>query len=224
MRGASGIRIVAPKGDVDRHAGPVQGHGVATVWDVSQTDGGRGARPSIEPVTTTPPKDVFAGLAQVAVAAGYSVERRPLLAALGGAETDHRRRRIAVLEEFDDSVAALGLAHELAHLRMHKLSRDAGCHGLARLEATSVAYTLLARFGVVPGGASADLIASATGTLGRSPAVRLVETLGGRVVAAAGRLIEVTERHVATQEGLRSMAPTTSNCVDEEDRELHLGL
>jgi hypothetical protein len=147
-----------------------------------------------------------------------------LSADIHGTETDHRRRRIVVVDEFDDPVAAMGLAHELAHLRMHKLSRDSGCHGLARLEATSVAYTLLARFGVVPGRASADLLASATGTLGRSPAVQLVETLGGRVTAAARRLIEATERHLPTPEVLRSKATTKSICPDAEDREPDLGL
>ena len=121
-----------------------------------------------------------------------------------GAITDRRRRRVIVSDELDGSVAAMRLAHELAHLRMHKLSRDSGCHGLARLEAESVAYTMLARFGVLP----AHQMASAAGTIGRNPSVRLVETLGGRVVATAGRLIGAMDRHLPTPQVLPGKART----------------
>ncbi|GAA3114289.1 hypothetical protein JOF29_003714 [Kribbella aluminosa] len=224
VRGASGIRIVAPAADFDRHAGPVQGHGVATVWDVSQTDGAQIVRSSLGPVVSVRPMSVFAGLAQVAAAAGYRVEQGSLSADMRGGGTDHRRRRIVVPGEFDDPVVALSLAHELAHLRMHKLSRDSGCHGLVRLEAASVAYTLLARFGVVPGGVSTDLIPSVSGMVGRSPAARLVETLGGRVVAVAGRLIDAAERHIPTSEMRLDRAGSKSIDLDAETRQPDLGL
>ncbi|GAA3112986.1 hypothetical protein JOF29_002832 [Kribbella aluminosa] len=224
VRGASGIRIVAPTADFDRHAGPVQGHGVATVWDVSQTDGAQIVRSSLGPVVSVRPRNVFAGLAQVAAAAGYSVEQGSLSADMRGGGTDRRRRRIVVPGEFDDPVVALRLAHELAHLRMHKLSRDSGCHGLVRLEAASVAYTLLARFGVVPGGVSTDLIPSVSGMVGRSPAARLVETLGGRVVAVAGRLIDAAERHIPTSEMRLDRAGSKSIDLDAETRQPDLGL
>jgi hypothetical protein len=112
------------------------------------------------------------------------------------------------------------LAHELAHLRMHKLSRDSGCHGLARLEAESVAYTMLARFGVLP-----ELqMTSAAGTIGRNPSVRLVETLGGRVVATAGRLIGATERHLLPPRQRPGNARTEPIFPDAADRELDRGL
>ena len=199
-RGASGIRIVASARDVDRAAGPVQGHGVATVWDVSQTEGG--PMPPMGTVADLRPEDVYVALARVALDAGYRVNRRPLPDEPTGAITDRRRRRVIVSDELDGSVAAMRLAHELAHLRMHKLSRDSGCHGLARLEAESVAYTMLARFGVLP----AHQMASAAGTIGRNPSVRLVETLGGRVVATAGRLIGATERHLPTPQVLPGKA------------------
>ena len=73
-RGASGIRIVASARDVDRAAGPVQGHGVATVWDVSQTEGG--PMPPIGTVADLRPEDVYVALARVALDAGYRVNRR----------------------------------------------------------------------------------------------------------------------------------------------------
>jgi hypothetical protein len=93
---------------------------------------------------------------------------------------------------------------------MHKLSRDSGCHGLARLEAESLAYMMLARFGVLP----AHQMASAAGTIGRNPSVRLVETLGGRVVATAARLIGTTERHLPTAQVSPNKVRTEPICLD----------
>ncbi|TDO68982.1 hypothetical protein EV651_10116 [Kribbella sp. VKM Ac-2571] len=213
-RGASGIRIVASAREVDLAAGSVQGHGVATVWDVSQTEGSP-MRP-MGTVADLRSEDVYVALARVAVDAGYRVYRQPLPDEPTGAITDRGRRRVIVSDELDGPVAAMRLAHELAHLRMHKLSRDSGCHGLARLEAESVAYTMLARFGVLP----AHQMASAAGTIGRNPPVRLVETLGGRVVATARRLIETTERHLPTTQLLPGKARTAPMPLDTEDREL----
>lgn len=217
-RGASGIRIAASARDVDRAAGPVQGHAVATVWDISQTEGS--PPPPIGTVAGLRPEDVYAALARVALDAGYRVNRRPLPDEPNGAMTDRRRRRVIVSDNLDGAVAAMRLAHELAHLRMHKLSHDSGCHGLARLEAESVAYTMLARFGVLP----AHQMASAAGTIGRNPSVRLVETLGGRVVAAAGRLIGAMDRHLPTAQVRPGKARTAPMCLDAEDRELDRGL
>lgn len=217
-RGASGIRIAASARDVDRAAGPVQGHGVGTVWDISQTEGG--PMPPTGTVEDLRPEDVYVALARVARRAGYRVDRRPLPDEPGGAITDRRRRQVIVSDSLDGAVAAMRLAHELAHLRMHKLSRDSGCHGLARLEAESVAYTMFARFGVLP----EHQMVSAAGTIGRNPPVRLVETLGGRVAATAGRLIGATERQLPTPQLLPGKARTALMPLDTEDRELGRGL
>ena len=79
---------------------------------------------------------------------------------------------------------------------------------------------MLARFGVLP----AHQMASAAGTIGRNPSVRLVETLGGRVVATAARLIGATERNLSTRQVLLGKTRSTSVCVDAEDREFGRGL
>ncbi|TCC38873.1 hypothetical protein [Kribbella speibonae] len=221
VRGTSGIRIVASSDDTEHPVGPVQGHGVATVWDVSQTDGPRAAQPAVAEIR---PADVVDALTRVAVAAGYRVGQGQLSMNASGAETDHRRRRIVIADGLDDPVAVMSLAHELAHLRMHKLSRGAGCYGLTRLEAQSVAYMLLARFGVTPDAASRDLITSAAGTIGKSPSVRLVETLGGRVVATARRLIDATTPHLGRQAQLRPPGTPKPFVSDTEHRAPDLGL
>ena len=217
VRGASGIRIVASGRDVDQHAGPVQGHGVATVWDLTQTEG---RIASWGPIANMPLPDVYAALTRVAADAGYRVDRGSLPEGSRGAITDRRRRRVTVSEELDGSVAALSLAHELAHIRMHKLSLGSGCHCLLRLEAESVAYVTLARFGVLP----VHEMASAAATLGRRPAARLVETLGGRVVAAAGRLIDFAERRLPTPQVPRHAVRSAPITFDMENRELEPGL
>lgn len=216
-RGASGIRVVASTREVDLSAGPVQGHGVATVWDVSQTEGPIPPRRAVADLRS---EDVFGALVRIARDAGYCVTRGPLPDGSRGAVTDHRQRRIRVSDELDGSSAAMRLAHELAHLRMHKLSRDSGCHGLVKLEAESVAYTTLARLGVLP----EHQLVSAVGTIGRSPSARLVETLGGRVVATAGRLIDATARHLPTPRAMPAKARHEPICLDGEDRELDRGL
>ncbi|NUR97913.1 MAG: hypothetical protein HOV67_21990 [Kribbellaceae bacterium] len=201
VRGASGIRIVAAAAEVDRSAGPVQGHGVATVWDVSQTDG----RPfGVAPARSS--DDALGALREVAIASGYSVERGTLSSHGGGAETGDGRR-IVVADDLDVPMAAMSLAHELAHLRMHKGFRGASCHGVMRLEATSAAYLVLSRLGCLPDQPAADLIARTTGVVSRTPPVRLVETLGGRVVATANRLYDAAERHLPPPH-LRASGPT----------------
>jgi hypothetical protein len=115
---------------------------------------------------------------------------------MGSAETVQRRRRIVVADDLDEPTALMCLAHELAHLRMHKWSRDSRCHGVVRLEAGSVAYLLLARLGCLPDVPSADLVTRPAVVVGRTPPVRLIETLGGRVVATADRLYEAAERYL----------------------------
>ncbi|WP_134119371.1 ImmA/IrrE family metallo-endopeptidase [Kribbella kalugense] len=161
------------------------------MWDVSQTDG----RP-FQVVPARPPREAFAALQEVAIASGYGVERGPLPSHGDGAETADRRRRIVVADDLDVPMAAMSLAHELAHLRMHKRLRGASCHGVIRLEATSAAYLVLSRLGCLPDQSSADLIARTTGVVSRTPPVRLIETLGGRVVATANRLYDAAERHL----------------------------
>lgn len=212
VRGASGIRIVAATSEVDRSAGPVQGHGVATVWDVSQTVG----RP-FGVVPARPPHEAFAALREVAIAGGYSVERGPLPSYAGGAETADGRRQIVVADDVDVPMAAVSLAHELAHLRMHKRFHGASCHGVMRLEATSAAYLVLSRLGCLPDQPSADLIARTTGVVSRTPPVRLIETLGGRVVATANRLYDAAERHLPPPH-LHSAKPTLLTDVPEASR------
>lgn len=190
----SGIRIIAPAGSqrLDLRTSSMQGHGVATVWDVSQTDRPGGRPLSVEAVADATPSGVWGALTQVANDAGYSIVREPLRTDMGVAVTDFGRRRIVVA----DGVAVSALAHELAHLRMHKprYGRGAPCVGVSKLEAESVAYVVLSYFGLAVEGLSAGSLAAARTSKQRAD--RVAQTLGERVTFAARRLIGSTEAYL----------------------------
>ncbi|MFI5735010.1 hypothetical protein ACIA49_33165 [Kribbella sp. NPDC051587] len=201
MRGESGIRIIAPAVEPRRSSGVVQGRGVTTVWDVIQTSGGMFELPSLEVIAGVTPVTVCTALTDVACAAGYQVVRGRPQSATALAETQFSRHRIIVRDDLSPALSVMGLAHELAHLRMHKMSRSVTCHGLSRLEADCVGYLVLARFGCLPDVPPVDLVGDAARTVGRKPPTRLVETLGGRVVTAAQRLVQATEKQMSAPTG-----------------------
>jgi len=196
VRGQSGIRVVTGERRTDRVVGSVQGHGVGTLWDVSQTDGRPVLLPSVDAGAGVTPRRLFEALVSVAGGFGYGVREQELAAEAGGSVTDVRRRRIILDADLDVPSASAALAHEVAHFRMHKLSSGQVCQGLSELEAESVAYTVLARFGCPMDGSSSGRLFAAARIVGRKPSPRLVETLGGRVVSAAGRLINATEQYL----------------------------
>jgi len=218
MRGESGIRIISPTaGQGNGSPEVVQGHGVAEVWDVNQTSGGTIDRPSLEGVADVMPETVYAAQIDVAAAAGYVVVRDRPQSAVTLAETQYSRRRIIVGEDLPPAFAVMGLAHELAHLRMHKLSPGARCHGLSKLEADCVGYLVLARFGCLPDMSAVDLVGDPTRTVGRKPSTRVVETLGGRVVTVAQRLVQATERYLSAPQEVARHVRTAAICWHEPE-------
>ncbi|TDC16401.1 hypothetical protein [Kribbella albertanoniae] len=205
VRGQSGIRVVTGERRTDRVVGSVQGHGVGTLWDVSQTEGRPVLLPSVDAGSGVTPRRLLEALTSVAGGLGYGVREQELAPEAGGSVTDVRRRRIILDADLDVPSASVALAHEVAHLRMHKLSSGQVCGGLSELEAESVAYTVLARFGCPMDGSSSGRLFAAARGVGRKPSARLVETLGGRVVSAAGRLIKDTGQKL-TRSGSRREA------------------
>ncbi|WP_344162589.1 ImmA/IrrE family metallo-endopeptidase [Kribbella yunnanensis] len=196
VRGQSGIRVVTGERRTERVAGSVQGHGVGTLWDVSQTEGRPVLLPSVDAGSGVTPRSLLAALLGVAGELGYGVREQDLAPEVGGSATDTRRRRIVLDADLDLPSTTAALAHELAHLRMHKLSAGEVCQGLNELEAESVAFTVLTRFGCPMDGSSSGRLFGAAARVGRSPSPRLVQTLGGRVASTAGRLIKAAEQHL----------------------------
>lgn len=174
-RGERGIRILAPyrrtiapddggdAADGERAATAISGFGVATVFDIAQTDG--------EPLPAPTAPQLLAGGSPVAawvwdrLAAfladeGVPLERRPL--AHGYGVYFPVIRRVAVHVALDGDQAAKTLAHECAH---HvALTRAVGQHGASRADAETIAegaaFTVLARFGLDSGAYSFPYVAT----------------------------------------------------------------
>lgn len=186
-RGEAGIRVLAPKATMRSGS---RRHDVATVWDVSQTDG--------RAVDTTAPSasavEVMYALAKVAGGLGYGVRWGESTDGVVS-RVDRRRRQIVLSPELDPREAAGRIAHELAHVRMHKLSSSSGCRGVVELEAESVAYAVLARYGCAVDRSTSDRLSAVASVVGSRPPARLIDAMGSRVVTAATRLSLAAERH-----------------------------
>lgn len=174
-KGARGIRILAPhrrtigtmEGEGsesgDQRATAITGFGVATVFDIAQTDG--------EPLPTPTAPELLAGDSPVAawlwdrLAAflaneAVPLDRRPL--AQGYGVYFPVIRRVAIHSELDGDQAAKTLAHECAH---HiALTRAVGQHGASRADAETIAegaaFAVLARFGLDSGDYSFPYVAA----------------------------------------------------------------
>jgi hypothetical protein len=116
----SGIRIIAPAGGhrLDLRTSSLQGHGVATVRDVSQTDGPTARPRSAEGGVGVALHGIYDALTRVANDAGFTVVRETLPMNADVA-ADYVGRRIVIGDDLDDVAAVATLAHELAHVRMH---------------------------------------------------------------------------------------------------------
>lgn len=162
-KGEQGIRILAPHrrsvayGDApeDEPVEVVTGFGVATVFDISQTDG--------DPLPAPPAPAALAGssdtgarlagrLAAVLVAEGVRVSRADTGRANGCYVP--RLRRIVLHRDLDGDQAVKTLAHETAH---HvAVTRAVASHGLSRADAETIAegaaYVVLHHAGLDAGG------------------------------------------------------------------------
>ncbi|MFF1819748.1 ImmA/IrrE family metallo-endopeptidase [Kribbella sp. NPDC058245] len=151
--------------------------------------------------------EVMYALAKVAGELGYGVRWGESTEGFVS-RADRRRRQIVLSPSLDPHGAAGRIAHELAHLRMHKLSSGSRCHGLMELEAESVAYAVLARYGCVVDRRTAERLSAVASVVGHRPPARMVDALGGRVVTVAGRLAGAAERHLESRAAPVHVRPT----------------
>lgn len=208
-RGERGLRILAPyrraitqtAGDVsddERATTAISGFGVATVFDIAQTDG--------EPLPQPTAPQLLAGdsplagwlwdrLAAFLADEGVPLERRPL--AQGYGVYFPVIRRVAIHAELDGDQAAKTLAHECAH---HvALTRAVGQHGASRADAETIAegaaFAVLARYGLDSGEYSFPYVAAWAGapTEGGSRAV-LARNLAAIRTTAATLIAAVEEQ------------------------------
>jgi len=161
--GERGISILAP---IVRRADPasdptesapdpsqpprlVRGFRVATVFDISQTDG-----PDLSSLTPTtldgaPPLGLFSDLLDAVEAAGYTFLYRDDLAPANGV-TNHRDRTVAIRDDLPGAQKVKTLTHELAHVLLHtpETLPEGMTRPVAEVEAESVAYVVTAAHGL----------------------------------------------------------------------------
>lgn len=190
----------------------VIGFKVGSVYDVTATAG----PPIYLPRTPMPADAVVArtlwdGLAKVAAADGFAVDVRPLS---GGAEgfTDYDSRGIVVADHLDDFRAVARLAHEVAHARMHSLEQGGGalCEGLREVEAESVAYVVLARYGIALEAESFSYIAGWAKVVDPDGPAQVIKSTGVRVLDTARQLIGSTDEYLKVRGALLGRAPERS--------------
>jgi antirestriction protein ArdC len=169
----------------------VSGFRIASVFDVSQTDGDElpedVSRPTL--LDGDAPAAMWDAVVGVATANRYRVERGECHGANGF--TRPSERLIMVREDVSDAQALKTLIHEVAHMLLHcedaDLTRDAQAHrDIAEVEAESTAYIVSKALGLDTEAYSLPYVASWGGKDG---AEKIVST-GSRVVKTSRVILD----------------------------------
>lgn len=171
---------------------------IAYVWDLSQTTG---PPPKVIPEGFPPPGEVPTGLLDalrwLARREGFAVEHEQGAPADG--TTFWAARRIRLLPGLSEDQTAWALAHQLGHILLDHGSglpagtTTAGCAGIRKTEADSIAFILATRYGVT---AASELAhpASWAGSDPRAQPAAVILTAGQRITAAAAHITRHTDR------------------------------
>lgn len=164
-RGERGFQILAPivrrtqeeaEAEVDRRV--VTGFRVATVFDLSQTDGH--PLPMVRPqrLAGDDPTPLFRVAVGMIRAAGFGFE----LARLEGpnGSTSRRSRTVLIDQRLEPAQRTKTTVHELAHVLMHADNSDLECRGRVEVEAESVAFVVCAAAGLETSNYSVPYIAT----------------------------------------------------------------
>jgi DNA primase len=209
-KGERGLMILAPcvvAKTKDEHGHPlpkdertarVVGFRVSHVWDISQTDGEPLPEPELPALLDgEAPEGMWDALTAQVEAAGLTVVRGDCGAANG--VTDFHAGTVTVRPDVSDAQAVKTLAHELAHVMLHRpqdTARTATCRDDVEVEAESVAFLVAAingldtsaySFPYIAGWAKDDEAAKAAGTRVMATARKIVDafTPAGSVAVAA---------------------------------------
>ena len=194
-----------------RGGGRLVGYNVASVWDISQTEG-PALLPARRQAGGASTADLWRALAHKVRSVGYTVvEGRTLHPSLEGF-IDQQARTVVIRRGLDEVTAVSRLAHEVAHLRMHSPDEvaDAGsvmCRGLREIEAESVAYMLMAHHGLSTGGSSFRYVGSWAASANKREPEAVIERVGARSVSVARRLTESVNRQLGRQRGAGDRRP-----------------
>jgi hypothetical protein len=163
------------------------------VWDITQTDGPVCAdRPAPLPVAAGIPPGLWDALTWLARREGFAVERGACDP--GQSLTNWSTRRIGIRPDLDAPAAAEALIHELGHILVHGchafLSGDstAGCRGIQKIEADSIAFIVATRLGMDTAAYSWSYVASWAGSDPRAHPQETIRATGTRIATAAATI------------------------------------
>jgi DNA primase len=170
---------------------------VRYLWDLAQTTGPPGSRDA-PGAPRDPPGQVRDALSWLARRLGYAVEEEhgPPDGAVFWAA-----RRIRIPPQLSDEQAVQALAHQLGHVLLHHDpdhppppgTTTAGCTGLRKAEADSIAWITCARHGITPAG-TLSYPASWAGTDPRAQPAAAILAAGHRITTVAARITAHTVR------------------------------
>jgi antirestriction protein ArdC len=192
--GEKGIAILAPcRYKVrDKEEGTerwvVRGFTVATVFDISQTDGEE-LPADVRPVLLegSAPVGLWDQLAKQVAAAGFMLSRGDCRGANG--RTDYASRTVTVRADVDDAQAVKTLVHELGHILCdHESQMMFGCRGRLEVEAESVAYVVANAVGMSTDSYSLPYVASWT-----AGSIDQVKSTADKVVRVSAAILEGLE-------------------------------
>lgn len=192
-KGEHAIRIYAPivvrrdedasdEAETPAHVRRLVGFRLASVFDVSQTDGEPLPEVGPELLTGDDPGELWDMLAKQVAERGYMLERGECGRANG--YTDFIGHRVRVREDVTEAQACKTLAHELAHVMLHAADR-LQCRGIAEVEAESVAYLVMRTAGLASDAYTFPYVAGwANGD------VELIQATADRVITTARTITE----------------------------------
>jgi DNA primase len=163
------------------------------VWDIAQTEGAAHADDPVQlPSAGGTPPGLWDALTWLARREGFAVEReacdpRPGL-------TNWSNRRIRIRPGLDAPEAGRVLIHELGHILVHGRSphqqgdSTAGCRGIQKIEADSVAFIVATRLGMDTSCYSWPYVASWAGRDQRARPQETIRATGSRIATAAAAI------------------------------------
>lgn len=148
------------------------------------------ARPPVAPETSP---ELWTALTWLARRQGYSVRRAACGSA--GSETNWKSRHVQVPDHLEEHEAARALLHELGHILAegHGFhppgASTAGCRGVQKLVADSVAFIAATRMGMAGSSYTWPHVASWAGSDPRARPEDIIHTVTERITKAAARII-----------------------------------
>ncbi len=191
--GQSGTpRTSAKAGLPDRTAGLDRRARFTYVWDISQTSGTASAgQAALLPAAGGPPPGLWDALTWLARREGFAAERAD--SNPGDSRTSWSTRRIQIRSGLGEPDAARALLHELGHVLAHGSAHlpgasTAGCRGVQKIEADSIAFTVAARLGMDTSGYSWPHVSSWAGSDPRARPEEAIRASGTRITTAAATI------------------------------------